>query len=245
MYIIYISILLFILLFITIYYYSNTKENFDYAFKNEWIEYVDIIYYINLDHRTDRDREMLKEFEKMNIPKEKIKRISGTYNKEHGHLGCSSSHIKTVEEFVNSNYKNCIIFEDDFEFVQSPETVSNLFLSFFKENINYDVLLLSANGESEPIKDYPFIQKVINSQTTSGYMINKNFAPILLQNYKEGYALFEKAYNSNQNKESLYAIDQYWKILQNVYNWFVFEPKIGKQRKSKSDISGIVVDYGV
>jgi hypothetical protein len=40
-------------------------------------------------------------------------------------------------------------------------------------------------------------------------------------------------------------VDQYWKRLQPQSNWYIFEPKLGKQRASFSDIEDTAVDYDV
>ena len=72
------------------------------------------VYYINLDHRTDRKREFLEEMKKLRIPDSQIERISGIYVKEFGILGCGLSHKKALERFYESGEPYCIIFEDDF-----------------------------------------------------------------------------------------------------------------------------------
>ena len=72
-------------------------------------------------------------------------------------------------------------------------------------------------------------------------MVSKQFAPTLLQNFKDGSTLLEQDYNNH----GTYAIDQYWKRLQSISNWFMFEPKLGTQRESFSDIQGGVINIGV
>ena len=56
---------------------------------------------------------MIKKYQyldKVNFPKDKIIRIPAVYNK-HGDVGCSYSHVKALETFLNSNYNNCLILE--------------------------------------------------------------------------------------------------------------------------------------
>ena len=198
---------------------------------------IDIVYYINLDHRTDRNGEFLREMDKAGIPKEKIHRVSGVYDKERGLLGCAKSHIKVLEDFIQKGYSKCIIFEDDFELVGDPSVIKSLTMPF-------DVIMLSANEYNVQDSQYPGLKKVLDAQTTSGYMLSKEFAPTLLQNFKEGAPLIEASYNGKKY-EARYAIDQYWKKLQPDSKWYMCSPKIGKQRKSFSDIQEGVVDYNV
>jgi GR25 family glycosyltransferase involved in LPS biosynthesis len=206
--------------------------------------FVDVVYYINLDHRTDRKEAFLKEMEKTNIAKDKIKRIAGHYMENRGHLGCSRSHIQALEEFVASSHKTCIVFEDDFQFSQPSETIASVFQQL--QPIPYDVCMLSGNVLDEEATAYPFLKKVKMATTTSGYMVSKTFAPLLLENFKEGANRLKQSYDQGTKEtpyKGEYAIDQFWCQLQPVSKWFVFNPKLGKQGESYSDIIKGKVKY--
>jgi len=243
------GVLSIIIIFIVSYYFaSNTAtENM-----SNMSDFIDVVYYINLDHREDRKQQFLEEMNKINFPQEKIERISAVYMKDRGHLGCSMSHIKAVERFIASDHNICIIFEDDFEFSQDPETVVSAIQTFFDNNVDFDVCMLSANEyDIQPIPQYDFIKKVNYAATASGYMLTKKIAPILLANFKEGKENLEESYNQNadgskdQAYDGQYAVDQYWSIIQKTTNWFMFNPKLGKQRSSFSDIMQGNVSYGL
>jgi len=204
---------------------------------------VDVAYYINLEHRLDRKEEFLGEMNRIRFPLEKVERIDAVYDKDRGHLGCSKSHIKTLERFIASGHSNCIVFEDDFEFV-NPETALAKINDVFDKQIPFDVIMLSAAWvDSEPFH-YDGLEKINYAQTASGYMVSKAFAPRLLENFKKGCELLEKSYNDNA-MEGRYAIDQYWGSLMPKSKWYGFKPFLGKQRSSYSDIMGGSVDYGV
>jgi hypothetical protein len=47
------------------------------------------------------------------------------------------------------------------------------------------------------------------------------------------------------NDDTKYTCDQSWKTLQEKDNWYCFKTRIGKQRKSYSDIQKTDVDYNV
>ena len=222
-------------------------------------DYIDVAYYINLDHRTDRNEQLLGELAKIDFPTEKIERIPATYLKERGHLGASLSHIKTVETFLQSEHNTCIIFEDDFEFSQPPEEVKSTIQKLFEDKVDFDICMLSANVyDEEPLPGYDYIKKINSGATASGFILTRNFAPILLENLKEGAQKLEDSYNERTyitniskidpdyfNYNGDFALDHYWISIQSGNNWFIFNPKMGKQRDSYSDIMEGNVAYNV
>ena len=233
-----VGILLYCIIILSVCYYFSTSPSMREGFHP--LDNIDVVYYINLDHRTDRKDLFLEEMQKMNIPSHKIIRIPGVYKPGKGDWGCSLSHLHAIKSFHESNYQNCIIFEDDFVFTQDPSFVHNAIQSVFDKNSNYDVCMLScSSGKTEPTTN-PLLLKLYEGQTTSGYMVSKPFSKTLLQNYQEGTQLIEQSYlrGKGDSIQRDFCIDQYWKRLQPVSNWFVFEPKLGKQRDSFSDIQG-------
>ena len=220
-------------------------DHFTLKIDTDAYDTIDVVYYINLDHRTDRNAEFLEEMNKIDFPSDKIVRIPAVYLPKQGDLGCSMSHIKTLDEFIQSSHQNCIIFEDDFEFIQNKEDIQTAFSNLAKNKVSYDVCMLSANVRETGLTNttYPFIKKVENAQTASGYMVSKSFAPTLLQNYKEGAQLLQSGYDNGSPDGPNHCIDQYWKRLQPSSNWYLFYEKLGKQRKSHSDIQGGVIDF--
>jgi len=194
-----------------------------------------MVYYINLDHRQDRNKEVLQEMKK--LPRGAIvERVPAVYEKERGHLGCSKSHVNALKKFIQSGHDTCIIFEDDFEFVSGgPRRLGN----FLNGGFPFDVIMLATNEtDARPCENQGF-KKVYNAGTTSGYIVSKEFAPTLLQNFQKGVYHLEQDYESHP----VHAIDQYWKNLQPNSRWYSFDPPCGLQRKSYSDILGGVVDY--
>jgi len=237
-------ILIIVLLLLLVYYKIVLNDKTIDKFSNSNINNIDVVYVINLDHRLDRLFDFLLEMKKINFPFNKIVRISGVYKRNEGHLGCSLSHIKALEHFISSEYNNCIIFEDDFQFTKSTEEINEVFNNFFNNNINYDVCMLSSNTFDSRETKYPFLKKIIRCATASGYMVSQKFANTLLANFKKGAKLLEKMYNKEIEYDD-HCIDQYWKHIQPDSNWFVFEPTIGKQRGSYSDIMNGNVDYNL
>lgn len=204
------------------------------------MEFIQHIYYINLDYRTDRKKEIEEELDKIGIPEYKRTRISGEFKENNGALGCSLSHIKTIETFLESNHTTCIIFEDDFQFLVDEEQFQMSLTAFFHSNIEYDVVMLGSNLIKCEDTSYTFLKRILDAQTSSAYLLTKLYAPTLLNNIKESANFLEEFPVNNQ-----YCLDIHWKTLQKKDRWFQLIPKVGIQRKSYSDIEKKITDYGV
>lgn len=231
-----IAILSVVIILLNSYYFASSKTVEKMTNMNK---YIDIIYYINLDHRDDRKIGFLEEMNKIDYPEDNIVRIPGVYKKGQGSLGCSLSHLKALETFVQSGYETCIILEDDFGFSETKEHVEKSITQLFESGVEFDVCMLACwDQEVEPVDGYDFIKKVNRGLTTSGYIVTKKFAPILLDNFKQGSTILEQKFKENSKyvTEFKYEIDEYWVQIQTPNNWYMFYPKLGKQRDSYSDV---------
>jgi GR25 family glycosyltransferase involved in LPS biosynthesis len=206
----------------------------------EGLNNFDLIYIINLEHRKDRLNNITNELLKTNIDNKKINRIEAINCPDFGALGCSKSHLIVLEDFINSGKDTCIIFEDDFIFTEPQNIINELINEVFNNTINFDVLMLSSNTLVEETTNYPFITKIIDAQTLSGYAVSKKFAHILLDNFKESIKLLEPLGYEFPD----YCVDMYMKKLQPLSQWYCIKPKIGKQIANYSDIQKKEVNYG-
>lgn len=190
---------------------------------------IDVVLYINLKHRTDRDAHFLKEICKLTTDLSKVQRIDAIYEKR-GYIGCTKSHIKALDLFIsNPEWNRCLICEDDFTLRCCDLSTNNGILSELTNQDNWDVILMAYNLlESSPTTT-PSVVRVLSAQTTSGYCLQKSFALTLRTNYQESL--------------EHYALDQFWKQLQPRYNWFTTIPSLGFQCESFSDIEMRNVDY--
>jgi len=107
------------------------------------MEHIDCVYYMNLDHRTDRKEQIESELDKLGVPESKRVRISGVYKPGFGILGCGLAHKKTIETFLASPYTTCLIFEDDFQFTEDMEYVHMLLSAVFEEKVPFDCIMLA------------------------------------------------------------------------------------------------------
>lgn len=209
------------------------------------MEKIDCIYYINLASRTDRKEQFEEEMRRFGIAKEKIIRVEAIPTPGFGILGCGLSHKKALEMFIESPHETAIIFEDDFTFTLDINYVHYLLRSLFQEKIEFDVVMLAGNIMRSVKTDWPFLEKVLDGQTASAFLIQKQFAPKILQCLKESTVLLEDWHKKHNEKKHEYCNDIYWKVLQPESRWFILKPKCGIQRESYSDNEQKITNYRV
>ena len=200
---------------------------------------IDKIVYINLEYRKDRDEEIKNEFNKMGITE--YERFNAIHTNGFGALGCSISHLEVLENAKKRNYKNILIFEDDFQFLVSKEVLEDNLNKFFNEFPNFDVCMLSYSLISGiELLDSSVVNKVSEAETASGYIVNNHYFDKIINLYKWSVPLLNKTH-----MHWLYINDQSWKVLQKTDNWYYFKTRLGKQRASFSDNGRQFTDYGV
>lgn len=204
------------------------------------MEQVDIIFYINLESRTDRKEHFLNQIKKLCIEESKILRIDAIKD-INGALGCTKSHMKALELFMeNPLWKTCMVFEDDFTFYDTSFKNNNdLIKTFFSNFTDWGILLLASNQAGRPsIKTHmPSVELVKYSQTTSGYCLHKESAKEVYDIFKKSSELLEKS-----NSPQQHALDIYWNKL--TMKRYAFVPNMGYQYNNFSDIEKRFVAYG-
>jgi len=191
-------------------------------------------FYINLDNRTDRKTHVIKELEKIGITDaERFKAIK----LDNGALGCSMSHLKCIENAKKNNYDYTLIVEDDITFL-NPQIFLTQINKFIKSNIQWDMVLIAGNNmlPYEPVNDVCI--RVFNCQTTTGYIVRKEYYDKLIDNFKKGIQLFIKDPTNNSFK-----IDKYWFKLQTKDKWYLIIPPTVVQKEDYSDIEKRVTNF--
>ena len=189
--------------------------------------------YINLEHRSDRNNSILSQFypirDHINLSR------FNAIKHSNGGIGCALSHINCLDIAIKNNWDYVIILEDDFQLLVNPDS----FLKHINDLLleNFDVCLIA-----------PFLRKigyikhnhakVLEAQTTTGYIIKKHYFNTLKNNFKEGLTAL-----LNNKPWNIYALDQHWKSLQIIHNWITSIPILGKQAESYSDIEHKSVNY--
>lgn len=191
--------------------------------------------FINLEARKDRLEHAEKEFKKMNITAERFNAVKLAS----GAVGCTMSHIKCLELAKQRNYEQVFVCEDDIVF-KNPELLKKNITKFSEnKDIQWDVLIIGGNSVPPYMKVGDYCARILNCQTTTGYIVKKSFYDILINNMKEGVKHLMK---EPENKRQ-YAIDIYWKRLQMQYFWYMITPPTVSQYENYSDIEGKNMSY--
>jgi len=106
---------------------------------------------------------------------------------------------------------------------------------------NWDIIVLTPRGDrtegTVEMANHHF-HRIRNNQTTTGYIVKREFAAILFQNIKEG---IEQVKQGIPLEEC--AIDQYWKRLQDSHSFYYYERIYGGQLEGFSSIENRNVNY--
>lgn len=183
---------------------------------------VDKIIYINLAAATERNENMKKTLS--HFPAEKVMRFEAITN-DKGYIGCSQSHIECLKLAIENNWKNVLILEDDAEFTRKGEHLQELLTN------PYDVILLGGTFHKVDSN-----HRVTSACTTTAYIVNNHYYSTLLNNFTEG---LQKLIETDIYET--FAIDQFWKQLQQKDRWFLVHMII--QTPGYSYIQKTYVDY--
>ena len=189
-------------------------------------EFIDKIVYINLEDRVDRNTEILEVLK--DIPSDKVLRFNAIRH-HHGGVGCTQSHIAVLEFALNFKWKNVMIVEDDAMW-NKFEIGYPILEELIKKD--YDVIVLG--GAFAKHNNF----KLQSCQTTTAYIVNEKYYETLINNYKEGLKGF-----LTTGMYHIFALDQYWKKLQPLHNWYVTIPSLMIQRAGYSDIEKRITNY--
>lgn len=198
---------------------------------------LDKIFYINLDKRTDRRIEIEDELQQYNLY-DNAERFPAIYTPEQGILGCTMSHLAVIKLAKERKYKQVLILEDDFYFIIPKEEFENELTTFFESNIRYDICMISYNIIKSIPTEYPFLQKIIEAQTASGYMIHQSLYDTLIKVLEDAVEPLRET-----QQHWIYANDQIWKNIQPQTNWYALTNRCGKQRDGFSDNSNRYQEY--
>lgn len=211
---------------------TKTDLHFFYQYTyNNYNDYIDKIFLINLDKRKDRLEDFMREYKRLNLDLSKLERFSAIYRPDNPCIGCTLSHLEVIKISKERGYKNVIIFEDDFDFLVDYDTFNNRLLEFFSFNIDFKVVMLAYSCVDNPVKLNHLISTTNDSSNAAGYLVNSSVYDELIFWLSYGSEMLEKT-----GEHWNYINDQIWKKIQGD-KWFIFNDRLGKQRDSYSDLS--------
>jgi glycosyl transferase family 25 len=196
-------------------------------------------FYINLEHRQDRKAHVESELIKIGLGLN-AQRFNAI-RMENGAVGCSMSHLKILQNAVAQNMDHVLILEDDITFLD-PELFRNQFDTFLSRfGTNWDVILLAGNNMPPHLQIDETCIKVTSCQTTTGYLVNGHYISKLMENVKMG--LHHLLRSPERHVE--FAIDKFWKRLQETDRWFLITPPTVIQCEGYSDIEKKNTNYAL
>ena len=203
---------------------------------------------INLEHRTDRKDECIKELHEIGLTDDQFKFFVAKLDSDNGAIGASLSHAKVLSDWLfNESTEYCLVFEDDFHILDSNnfwDPISKV----MQYKGNWNAYLLASNL-AIPIEATPLegIFKVINAQTASAYLVGRLYAAKLIEVFYKSAELMRLAKSiptlSLETTKHFYALDSLWKDLQISGTFWASWPQLALQRPSFSDIEQRDVDY--
>lgn len=189
------------------------------------------ILYINLDHRVDRKERIQRQLEGMGT----VERFPAIRNAR-GMLGCVLSHIQCLKLAKERGWAQVMIVEDDMVWNMPKHDVLQRLQSI--ESLEFSVAVLGpifCTLTANAVNDY-FVTNTL-CQTTTAYICRQAYYDTLIASWEESVQYLVATGN-----EPVFALDQYWKRLQDR-SWLFAYPVICKQTPDYSDIERKDVNY--
>jgi GR25 family glycosyltransferase involved in LPS biosynthesis len=209
---------------------------------------IDQVFYINLDYRIDRDQNIKFMIDNiLHIPSKIVQRFPAIdYSKNPNFIkrciGCAKSHLEIWEKTVSNHYKYIIVLEDDVVPIRLAKNISHDIVQLITKYPDFNICNM-AYSTKEPLETDPNLKDFYHShniQTASAYILNSDFAKILIETTDICIDNLSNNMDPNEN-----AVDQCWKKLQiNNPMWFVMKRSF-KQIESYSDLEHRIVNYNL
>ena len=197
------------------------------------MEHIDKIIYINMDARTDRRAELEAEFARIGIPEDKIMRFPASSYNGCPNTGCLVSHANVIHLAYEMGYRNVLVLEDDFRFIEDATKVNADIGAFFDMKLDWDVLMLTTCSAVIIPEYVGYLASRISSSTNgAGYLVNR---PMMMELVELFDSNVENLFNTKAHW--LYQNDILWKSLMPTKQWYMFNHYLGYQVGGYSDLS--------
>lgn len=197
------------------------------------MEHIDKIIYINMDARTDRRAELEAEFARIGIPNDKIMRFPASSYNGCPNTGCLVSHANVIHLAYEMGYRNVLVLEDDFRFIEDATKVNADIGAFFDMKLDWDVLMLTTCSAVVIPEYVGYLASRISSSTNgAGYLVNR---PMMMELVELFDSNVENLFNTKAHW--LYQNDILWKSLMPTKQWYMFNHYLGYQVGGYSDLS--------
>ena len=194
---------------------------------NVW-NFFDVIMCNNLDSRTDRWEECLKEFESVGLTNKVIRHSAIKH--ENPRFGNHKSHSSMVQYAKDNACRNILIFEDDVNFFRGA--VKNLTKSINDLPDDWDMFYLGANLDIFPAyKVTDYVASLTGAYATHAYAVRST--------------LYDRLIAVGLN-ETITSNDVYYATyIHPNYNCYLAMPLVAGQRDSYSDIQNRIMSSNI
>ena len=198
---------------------------------------IDAHFVINLEKRKDRLAAILPVMQSINVTAPTI--VRAVPYDTCGILGCGLSWVLALQECSDTNGTTCMIVEDDFHLAMNPDKAASQVDALFTSGIAWDVIMLSGWTLAASDAEVPYLKRVKEARSTGGLFIARAYARTLLLHTLQG------AFHLNKDcKARKYFIDIYMNELARAGGrWYMFQPLLGYQKPSFSDIRKQYINY--
>jgi GR25 family glycosyltransferase involved in LPS biosynthesis len=193
---------------------------------------MDKIVYINMDSRTDRRSAIQQEFKRVGFNEDNIVRFPASSYNGCPNSGCLLSHANALEMAYDKDYKNVLILEDDFVFIDDVAKIHADIDAFFSLNIEWDVVMFTTCAAVVSEKTNSLISRISSSGNGAGYLVNRSMMLELSMLFK---AHVEDLYTTKQHW--VFQNDILWKSVMPTSQWYMFNHYLGYQKQGYSDLS--------
>ena len=186
-----------------------------------------------MDARTDRRAELEAEFVRLGIPNDKIMRFPASSYNGCPNTGCLVSHANVIHLAYEMGYRNILVLEDDFRFIEDAAKVNADIGAFFEMKLDWDVLMLTTCSAVVIPEYVGYLASRISSSTNgAGYLVNR---PMMMELVELFDSNVENLFNTKAHW--LYQNDILWKSLMPTKQWYMFNHYLGYQVGGYSDLS--------
>lgn len=213
---------------------------------------ADIGFYINLDKRIDRKKNIENQF--VNFQITGVDRISAFNNYDSGPLNCKKSHYKAYEKFLKTNMETLLVLEDDCLFLNN---LFNKHTQIFEDiyNTDWDLFWLGCRNRLSPKLFKNNCYQVASVSHAQSYIIKRNLCEKILNLYPiEKHtstaidellclSVYGEDVVSNPNKHNFYNTTNPLDIFRIEHIALCYKEALTTQYKSFSDLWLMDVDY--
>lgn len=192
------------------------------------MEQLSNVFVINLDKRPDRWQHIVNQFKKINFTN--YTRVPAI-DTQFGGLGCCLSHIAVLSQCTNGPI---MIVEDDATFIVDRTTLDK----YITEFLNDPADAMCLDFKVRKFCDYNKIfKRGLHTESTCCYIIKPSLKMPLLECFELAAKGLQTVKHNLDPNYAVYAIDQYWKHVQQKYIFLLPIVRCVQQYTNYSDIS--------